>query len=86
MKNIFQEFNQKVSLNTRMFVLLAISLITFMVWFNGPFVIGGIISLLLVVIVEYFQLTKDKYKVFWNALKWLIILALLTFTLVGFLN
>jgi len=81
------ELNKNVSLNTKLIVLFVIifQLLAFVLNENSAqLAIVTMISLIFVLIVDYYFLFKGRYKKLWTTIKWTIFGVIIILTSIGF--
>ena len=86
MAKMFETFNKELSWNTKFNVLLAIGMILFGYLLNdyesGLF-LGTLISLIVVLFVDYYLILSKRYNKTWKTIKIIIIIILVTTVLIG---
>ena len=84
-KNL-KDLHNQLSWNTKIYTLLAISVVVFAKLsdaLQSDFALTIVLALLLVLFVESFVTISVKHPVAWRYVKWIVILLLLAFMLIG---
>lgn len=87
MNNIFKSFDKEVSWNTKFYVLLAFCMVLFSYLMKGTetgIFIGAVISLLLVLLLDFYLILSRKYSKSWRIIKIILVMIIVALTLIGF--
>jgi hypothetical protein len=79
--------DKSLSRNTKLFVLLAIVMVSMSYIFQNrdtAIVIGSVVALFAVMLVDYFELLSKHHPQTWRVIKYTIIAIILLLTLIGF--
>ncbi len=88
-KKSLRDLHNQLSWNTKIYTLLAISVVLIAKFTNAlqnDFALSIILALLIVLFVESFAMISIKHPRQWQYIKWTVILAVLALLLLGFLN
>ncbi|MDF1698427.1 MAG: hypothetical protein P1U56_21430 [Saprospiraceae bacterium] len=88
MSNIFKSFDKEVSWNTKFYVLLALAMVVFSYVMNGTetaIFVGAIMSLLIVLLLDFYLILSKKYSKSWRIIKIILVLIIVAMTLIGFI-
>ena len=87
MNNIFKSFDKEISWNTKFYVLLAFGMVLFSYIMNGTetgIFLGAIISLLAVLILDFYLILSKRYSSTWRIIKIILVIIIVALTLIGF--
>lgn len=79
--------DKDLTLNTKLFIMMTFLVLLFSYWmdFNDfTFVFASLLSLIAVLMVEYYFVLVNKYPETWHMLKWIVLLLILVFIIIGF--
>ena len=78
---------KKLSWNTKLFVLLAMVLVIFSFTSDNTqlgITIGSVVALLVVLVVDYFQIISRNHPKTWRNVKFILIALVILLTFIGF--
>jgi hypothetical protein len=87
-RKTLKQFHKNLSLSTRIYTLLTIVTIAFSYYYdawNSNWVKTIILALAIILFVETFEIMFYNHPKTWKTIRWILILILLAFLLIGFI-
>jgi len=81
-----KKFNENLSLNTKIIVPLTFFLLLFSYWLKDlkeGFVLASILSLIFVLLIDYYIIAPKYFPNVWQIIKWVTILGIILLTLIA---